>query len=212
MIIRKFWSPGIAAFVLVVVEIVLARLLQSSDGLQLLDVFILSTSPIVSILGVGAFLKYVRGMSKRSVDLPERPVLLCVGDMLLGLAGISFVALYYLGINLGAASVHHRIILLLLLLIFSSAGYVLLSDWSTHRSAKKIAYTAMVLVAISVPQLGLFSIVSTAVDFFPQKGAMAEELNNLSAQAYQYRIRPLSMSGGEGSYVGFVVPAGIAST
>lgn len=40
---------------------------------------------------------------------------------------------------------------------------------------------------------------------------MVNDMNNLAAHAYQYRIRPKSMSGGEGSYVGYVIPEKVAS-
>lgn len=38
------------------------------------------------------------------------------------------------------------------------------------------------------------------------RDAVINDLNNLSAYAYQYRIRPKSMGGGQGSYVGFKIP------
>ncbi|MFA5571072.1 MAG: hypothetical protein WC990_06525 [Sphaerochaetaceae bacterium] len=45
--------------------------------------------------------------------------------------------------------------------------------------------------------------------------AIAADLNNLGAMAYQYSIRPVSMGGGFGdsgkSYVGFTIPAGMDS-
>ena len=37
------------------------------------------------------------------------------------------------------------------------------------------------------------------------------DLNNLAAYSYQYRIRPKSMGGGEGSYMGFTIPKGLSS-
>jgi len=40
---------------------------------------------------------------------------------------------------------------------------------------------------------------------------MVNDMNNLAAQAYQYRITPKSKGGGDGSYVGFVVPEKMAS-
>jgi len=39
------------------------------------------------------------------------------------------------------------------------------------------------------------------------KDAIINDLNNLGANAFQYRIRALSMGGGGGAYTGFVVPA-----
>ena len=38
------------------------------------------------------------------------------------------------------------------------------------------------------------------------KDQLINDLGNLNATAYQYRIRPTSMGGGGGSYTGFVVP------
>ncbi|MBI3578846.1 MAG: hypothetical protein HY276_02970 [Ignavibacteriales bacterium] len=37
------------------------------------------------------------------------------------------------------------------------------------------------------------------------------DLNLLAANAYQYRGRPTTMSGGQGSYVGYVIPKTLAS-
>jgi hypothetical protein len=38
------------------------------------------------------------------------------------------------------------------------------------------------------------------------KDVMVNDLYNLAAVAYQYRLRPNSMGGGQGSYAGFTVP------
>jgi hypothetical protein len=38
------------------------------------------------------------------------------------------------------------------------------------------------------------------------RDAVINDLNNLAAMTYQYRIRPKTMGGGEGSYVGFKIP------
>jgi flagellar basal body-associated protein FliL len=44
------------------------------------------------------------------------------------------------------------------------------------------------------------------------KDAIVNDLNNLAANAYQYRIRPTTMGGGGGnSYVGYQVPVKLAS-
>lgn len=37
------------------------------------------------------------------------------------------------------------------------------------------------------------------------KDAMINDLNNIAAQAYQYRIRPAHMDGGGGSYIGYTI-------
>jgi len=44
------------------------------------------------------------------------------------------------------------------------------------------------------------------------KDAVINDLNNLAAHAYQYRIRPTSMGGGGGSYRGYTIPPGMASS
>ena len=38
------------------------------------------------------------------------------------------------------------------------------------------------------------------------RSAIDNDLTNIAAHAYQYRIRPASMEGGGGSYVGYVIP------
>jgi hypothetical protein len=43
------------------------------------------------------------------------------------------------------------------------------------------------------------------------KDAMINDLNNLAAHAYQYRIRPASMGGGGGSYLGYQIPPKMVS-
>jgi hypothetical protein len=56
-------------------------------------------------------------------------------------------------------------------------------------------------IAIAVG-LTLFS----AQSIQSNRDAIINDLNNLSAQAYQYRIRPMSMGGGQGEYTSFVIP------
>ena len=43
------------------------------------------------------------------------------------------------------------------------------------------------------------------------KDAMINDINNIAANAYQYRIRPTSMGGGNNSYVGYTVPTKLSS-
>lgn len=61
-------------------------------------------------------------------------------------------------------------------------------------------------IAIAVG-LSLFS----AQSIQSNKDAIINDLNNIAAQAYQYRIRPASMAGGNGSYTGFKIPTRMAS-
>ena len=61
-------------------------------------------------------------------------------------------------------------------------------------------------IAIAVG-LGLFSSQSIQSN----KDAIINDLNNIAAQAYQYRERPVSMTGGAGSYLGYFIPTKMAS-
>ncbi len=61
-------------------------------------------------------------------------------------------------------------------------------------------------IAIAVG-LSLFS----AQSIQSNKDAIINDLNNIAAQAYQYRIRPASMAGGNGAYTGFKIPLKMAS-
>jgi hypothetical protein len=56
-------------------------------------------------------------------------------------------------------------------------------------------------IAIAVG-LSLFSAQSVQSN----RDAIINDLNNLAAQAYQFRIRPTSMGGGQGDYTTFSIP------
>ena len=56
-------------------------------------------------------------------------------------------------------------------------------------------------IAIAVG-LSLF----TAQSIQSNRDAIINDLNNLAAQAYQFRIRPVSMGGGQGDYSTYVIP------
>jgi len=56
-------------------------------------------------------------------------------------------------------------------------------------------------IAIAVG-LSLFSAQSVQSN----RDAIINDLNNLAAQAYQFRIRPSSMGGGQGDYTTFTIP------
>ena len=61
-------------------------------------------------------------------------------------------------------------------------------------------------IAIAVG-LSLFS----AQSIQSNKDAIINDLNNLAAYAYQYKIRPTSMAGGGNSYANITMPAALAS-
>ena len=43
------------------------------------------------------------------------------------------------------------------------------------------------------------------------KDAIINDLNNLAANGYQYRIRPTTMGGGGGGYTGYTIPTKLAA-
>ena len=61
-------------------------------------------------------------------------------------------------------------------------------------------------IAIAVG-LSLFSAQSVQSN----RDAIINDLNNLAAQAYQFRIRPTSMGGGQGTYSCFSIPSKMKS-
>lgn len=61
-------------------------------------------------------------------------------------------------------------------------------------------------IAIAVG-LSLFSAQSIQAN----KDAIINDLNNIAAHAYQFKIRPSSMGGGQGSYSGYSIPSKMAS-
>jgi hypothetical protein len=61
-------------------------------------------------------------------------------------------------------------------------------------------------IAIAVG-LSLFSAQSVQAN----KDAIINDLNNVAAYCYQYKIRPTSMGGGQNSYVGCTLPSKLAS-
>jgi hypothetical protein len=61
-------------------------------------------------------------------------------------------------------------------------------------------------IAIAVG-LSMFS----AQSISSNKDAMINDLNNIFANAYQYKIRPGTMGGGGGKYTGYQIPATLSS-
>src|SRR3972149_2862047 len=66
----------------------------------------------------------------------------------------------------------------------------------------------VIIVGIAIAfGLSLFSAQSIQAN----KDAIINDLNNISAHAYQFKIRPSSMGGGQGSYSGYAIPRKMAS-
>lgn len=107
-----------------------------------------------------------------------------------------------------------------LLCMLASIGTALASivtgivDWKEYGTdlAKGRSLVGMILGASSLAMM----IVAMAFPFSNghvsfTKDAIINDLNNLAAHAYQYRIRPESMKGGSGSYVNYKIPSKLAS-
>lgn len=54
-------------------------------------------------------------------------------------------------------------------------------------------------------------IANSSSDVSTNQDAIINDLNNLAANAYQYRIRPTSLDGGNGSYTGYKIPEALRS-
>ncbi len=61
-----------------------------------------------------------------------------------------------------------------------------------------------IAIAVGLSLFGAQSIQSN-------KDAIINDLNNIAAHAYQYRVRPASMTGGAGSYLGYDIPSKMAT-
>ena len=69
----------------------------------------------------------------------------------------------------------------------------------------------VIIVGIAIA-VGITMFASSSIQ--SNKDALINDLNNLAANAYQFRIRPTTMGGGGGSYTGgngYVVPTKLAS-
>lgn len=66
----------------------------------------------------------------------------------------------------------------------------------------------VIIVGIAIA-VGITMFTSGSVQ--SNKDAIINDLNNLAANAYQYRIRPSSMGGGNGAYTGYNIPAVLAT-
>ena len=61
-----------------------------------------------------------------------------------------------------------------------------------------------IAIAVGISQFGAHSTQAN-------KDGVTSSLVNISANAYQYKIRPITMGGGGGSYVNYVVPTKMSS-
>jgi hypothetical protein len=66
----------------------------------------------------------------------------------------------------------------------------------------------VIIVGIAIA-VGISMFSSSSVQ--ANKDALINDINNLAANAYQYRIRPTTMGGGGGNYSGYTIPTKLVS-
>jgi hypothetical protein len=66
----------------------------------------------------------------------------------------------------------------------------------------------VIIVGIAIA-VGISMFSSSSVQ--SNKDALINDINNLAANAYQFRIRPATMGGGGGTYTGFTIPSKLLS-
>ena len=66
----------------------------------------------------------------------------------------------------------------------------------------------VIIVGIAIA-VGLSLFAANSVQ--ANRDAIINDISNLGANAYQYRIRPASMAGGGGSYLGYLIPFKMSS-
>ncbi|HTK82281.1 MAG TPA: hypothetical protein VL633_08325 [Bacteroidota bacterium] len=66
----------------------------------------------------------------------------------------------------------------------------------------------VIIVGIAIA-VGITMFSSASVQ--SNKDALVNDLNNLAANAYQYKIRPSTMGGGQGSYASYNIPTKLLS-
>lgn len=89
-----------------------------------------------------------------------------------------------------------------------------IAEWSDRRtwSSRRASAIGIGIGSVVLAVLAFVFIVLSQTGEVPAstRDTMINDLNNIAAHAYQYKIRPASMGGGGKSYKGYVIPAKIA--
>ena len=209
MRISKSWKSVIVGLSVIVVAVgSLIYFNPRTDDiiyLVLLVVAILAI-PFVAVLCVVALVRGVRGIRARWRGVEIQHLVLRWVDLLLGLFGITIIAYLYIAANPGAAGVNERIAYLIVLVFSSVIGYLLLSNWRKYGFEIRVVFAVAWILSAGYSGFGFINVFFTNVEVSSPRDAIINDLGNLAATAYQFRIRPASMGGGEGSYVGFEIP------
>lgn len=208
---RKLWSPGIIGFIILGVEFLLPRI--ETIGFWEFFFVLLITISAAAVFCVGALMKVFRGLKHRQGDAVDtRPGILRGIDAFLGLVGVCVIVFGALAINFSPGILIPRIPFIALFLISSGAGYLMFSKWRNYDFGERAGLGLAWILGAGVSFTFIVSMIfSTEEGRYSNKDAIINDLNNITAQAIQYRIRPKSMEGGNGSYIGFKIPTKMQS-
>ena len=121
------------------------------------------------------------------------------------------------------------LLILIVVLMLLAAPVFGISAWlAAIKDLKRIREGIIPASAYRVTKLGqTFGIIGAVGDTFvffvfllrmfsfsdipPGKDTLVDDLNNIFASAYQYRIRPTSIGGGGGSYKGYTIPGRVST-
>jgi hypothetical protein len=163
--------------------------------------------------------------SQPSPVLPEpkwksrRNIILPLAILSFGLFPVGIITNYYF-----PSFAFNNVLILVVVLTFLIAPILGISaELMAIRDLRRIRAGTVPASALGVTKLGqtlgIFGALGDSLVLFvfllqifsfagipPGKDSLTNDLNNLFANAYQYRIRPLSMRGGDGSYTGYKIP------
>ena len=202
--------PGIVGFAILVAVFFLA--IAKRFDLEESFLIILVTSPLAAIFCVGAHVKGIRDLKRRNRDADDaRSGILRWTDVCLGFVGVCVIIVSALGFEMDSGHAPARIASIAVLLASSVAGYFMFFKWPSYDSGERAGLAFAWILGIVVFFVVSLSDVPSTESPQSNRDAIINDLNNIAAQAYQYRIRPKSMGGGNGSYRGLKIPTRMQS-
>jgi hypothetical protein len=206
MEIGRSWSLAIIGFSVLVVGCLISYLFFADIGGFFVIVMPILAISVIAVLCVKALVGGARGISASWKGRDGLRLVLRWVEVLLGLFGFAGIAYLYIAMNPGAAGVNERIAYLIVLVFSSVIGYLLLANWRKYGFEIRAVFAVAWLIGAGYSGLGFIDVFFTNVEVYSPRDAIINDINNIAARAYQFRIRPASMGGGEGSYVGFEIP------
>ena len=201
--------PGITGFVLTAVGFyALWSLATEKDkfGVDGACVPLLFVIPMFAVLCEGALVNGIRELlHSEDGTLAPRNKLLRWMDIVSGLAGLCPIVLLGFVPNTYETpfSREDNTIITFAFLIFGGILYYFLSERNYIPPVLILSATALAILGQDLFSPGAYSYTS-------QKDMMIGILNNIAGTAYQYRVTPKSMGGGQGAYLGYTIPPKMA--